>query len=68
MLLAGCGPVPAPTVDPPTTSSGASSGLSASPRGSIRIAYPKEPTTLNPKLTTGSGIGEWMWIFTSYLT
>lgn len=38
------------------------------PRGTLKTAYVKEPTNLHPKLITGSGIGEWMWIFNSYLT
>jgi ABC-type transport system substrate-binding protein len=38
------------------------------PTGVIRLAWPVEPESLNPKLTGGSGVFDTFWVFNSFLT
>jgi peptide/nickel transport system substrate-binding protein len=63
LLLSACAPpVPAQR----TTETGAG-GIAAAPRGTIKIAWSREPETLSPKFLSGSGAGEYTWTFNSAL-
>jgi len=64
MLLMGACQSPAPrSGERGDTAQGA-----AGPRGTIKIGWALEPENLNPKMITGSGVGEFMWVFNSFLT
>jgi peptide/nickel transport system substrate-binding protein len=68
LVALGCAP------SQPTPASGrdaAESGRSdqaARPKGTLKIAYAREPETLSPKFLGGGGGGEYAWIFSSTLT
>lgn len=64
ILLAAC----APAVPVPSDALSSRPAGAPTPRGTLKIAWPLEPESLNPKLITGSGIGEFMWVFNSFLT
>ena len=64
MLVAGCAQPPAPAVSRDAGSPAQASG----PRGTLKIAWGREPETLSPKFLGGSGNGEYQWTFNSALT
>ncbi|MBM2809971.1 MAG: hypothetical protein HW416_730 [Chloroflexi bacterium] len=43
-------------------------GAASQPKGTLKIAYAREPETLSPKFLGGGGAGEFAWIFNSTLT
>jgi peptide/nickel transport system substrate-binding protein len=53
---------------PRSTENGDAAPRAAGPRGTIKIGWALEPENLNPKMITGSGVGEFMWVFNSFLT
>jgi len=64
VLGAGCAPAqPSPPRAGEATGPGASG-----PRGTLKIAYDREPPTLSSKFLGGGGAGEFAWIFNSTLT
>lgn len=65
MVLAGCTPgQPGPTAGGDQLAS----AEAGKPRGTLRIAWGREPENLSPKFLGGSGNGEYQWTFTSTLT
>jgi peptide/nickel transport system substrate-binding protein len=64
MVLAGCAQPQAPAASRDQTSSPQASG----PKGTLKIAWGREPESLSPKFLGGSGNGEFQWTFNSALT
>src|SRR6266540_6940843 len=64
MVLAGCGAQQAPT----RSDDAQTPAQAAGPRGTLRIAWGREPESLSPKFLGGSGNGEYQWTFNSALT
>jgi peptide/nickel transport system substrate-binding protein len=66
-LAAGCGPAEPRPGPASRAADGASPGRPA-PRGSITIAWAREPENLSPKFLGGGGGSEPSWVFSSALT
>jgi peptide/nickel transport system substrate-binding protein len=65
LLFAACAPAPsAPAVREPAAGQTATQ---QQPRGTLKIAWTREPGTLSPKFLSGSGAGEYTWTFNSAL-
>jgi peptide/nickel transport system substrate-binding protein len=67
LVVTACSPGPSAT----DRSGGASEqpiAQTSGPRGTLKIAWATEPETLAPKLASGSGLNEFNWIFSSFLT
>ena len=60
-LLAACAPPPA------ATSNAAQPVTPGQPRGTLKLAWAREPETLSPKFLAGGGAGEYTWMFSSAL-
>ncbi|MBM2809964.1 MAG: hypothetical protein HW416_723 [Chloroflexi bacterium] len=65
-LLAACAPSSTPSVS--TTRDRTSAEQQAAPRGTLKLAWLREPDVLSPKFMGGSGGPEYEWLFTSTLT
>lgn len=66
VLVASCAAPPQPTL--PSGADRAQPAAAAGPRGTLKIAWGREPETLSPKFLGGSGNGEYQWTFNSTLT
>ena len=65
IFLAAC--APAPTTSTAREPAGQPAAQQVRPRGTIKIAWTREPETLSPKFLSGSGAGEYTWTFNSAL-
>lgn len=63
LVVSGC----APGV-PPEGSRGGPAAAQQGPKGSIRIAWPTEPESLNSKMGVGGGLHQFHWLVDSFLT
>ncbi|MBM2812952.1 MAG: hypothetical protein HW416_3711 [Chloroflexi bacterium] len=64
-LMAACAPAPSSGGRTAETANPAPAG---GPRGALKLAWPLEPDALHPKFLTGSGNGDYNWIFSSAIT
>ena len=66
LLVSACAPSPAATTQR-GTAPGATAPEPTRPRGTLKVAWQREPETLSPKFLSGSGAGEYTWTFNSSL-
>ncbi|MBM2810828.1 MAG: hypothetical protein HW416_1587 [Chloroflexi bacterium] len=66
MLAAACAPAQSPAARTGETADAASGP--ARPRGTLKVAWSREPESLHPKFYLGSGMAEYGWTFSSALT
>jgi len=69
LTVAACSQPPTPSSPQAASapSGGASATTPAQPKGTIRVAWTREPETLSPKFLSGGGAGEYTWTFNSAL-
>jgi peptide/nickel transport system substrate-binding protein len=65
VLLAGCTPSGFETG---RQSVAAIDGRNVAPKVALKVAWPAEPESLNPKWFSGSGVSDFVWLFNSFLT
>jgi peptide/nickel transport system substrate-binding protein len=65
-LLGACAPAAAPHADSPSVPH-ADQGVQR-PKGTLKLGWSVQPESLNPKLIAGAGVGDYVWLFSSFLT
>jgi len=68
LVAVGCAPTQPTPVGGTDPAGSVRSDQGARPKGTLKIAYAREPETLSPKFLGGGGGGEYVWIFSSTLT
>ena len=63
LLLSACAQTPANPSQSPA--GGAAPQAQTAPHGNLRVAFAREPETLNPKFLPGGGAGDYTWLFSS---
>jgi peptide/nickel transport system substrate-binding protein len=66
LLIAACAQPPSAPAQRET--SAGSPAAQTQPRGTIKIAWAREPETLNPKFLPGGGAGDYTWLFSAAFT
>ncbi len=64
-LGSACVPGPSAPSSREPASGGAAGQTPTQPRGNLKIAWAREPETLNPKFLPGGGAGDYTWLFSS---
>ncbi len=67
LLLLACAGTPSAPASRSSQESASGENQQAGPRGTLRLAWPREPDSLASKFTGGGGAGEYAWIFNSTL-